>query len=604
VVLDFGIAKPLAGAFAEPFPATGGWPVGTPAYMAPEQTRPGAIDTRADVYALGALLYELVAGRAPLEPSDDLVVTFERLRDVVPEPPSEAAAAAGRPWSAPRAFLRDLDAIALKALEKAPERRYPTVSAWRADLEHALASEPIEARAPTWTYRTLCFARRERALVGALALVFGGLCVGVVGLALGLREAGRQRAVALVQREAQMEINRFLTDDLLEQASPELLGGGVPVRELVARASEGVDERFAERPLVAAAIHHTLGNVSAELGEFDRAESHLERSLELRRQAAGPDAPETVHCEVAVASLLARRQLFEQAERAMRAALARAEPILGPDDPVLWVAWNDLGVTLDGLGRHPEAIEAYERALEGRRRVLGPTDMATFATLNNLALAHDQLGDSERTLALLEHALALARAMPSVAPITLLGLENNIGATLQDLERNAAAEPHLAAAAEHARKALGEDHPATLTIRSNLAGLMADNGRPLEAMEQYADVAERQARVLGPDAYDTLNSRHGLWSSAWKAGLNEQAAGGFEELLADAERALGDHWLTAQTQASLAHALADGGHAEQALPHARAAALALTASYGADHPRTRNAAALTAELEERTPGGP
>jgi len=116
-------------------------------------------------------------------------------------------------------------------------------------------------------------------------------------------------------------------------------------------------------------------------------------------------------------------------------------------------------------------------------------------------------------------------------------------------------------------------------------------------MEQYADVVERQTRILGPDAHDTLNSRHGLWSSAWKAGRFEEAAAGFEELLADAERALGaDHWLTAQTRASLAHALADGGHAKEALVHARAAAESLAAQYGPDHPRTRNAQALATEL--------
>ncbi len=602
IVLDFGIAKPMADAFEEAFPPTGGWPVGTPAYMAPEQARAGPIDTRADVYALGALLYELVAGRPPLPPAGDLAQTFQRLRDVVPEPPSRAALAAGRTWDAPRALLRDLDAIALKALEKAPEHRYPTVAAWRADLARALACEPIDARPPSWTYRTLCFARRERALCGGLALVFGGLVVGVVGLALGLREAARQRAEALDQREAQVAINRFLTDDLLAAASPGELGGDVPVRELVRRASEGVDERFGDRPLIAAAIHHTLGDVNAELGELAQADLHVARALALRRAAAGPDAPETLHSEIAAASLLARHQRFAQAEAALDAALPRAERALG-EAPIVYAAWNDLGVALDGLGRHEEARAALERALEGRRRLLAPGDRAILATLSNLALTRGELGDSEGALALLEEVLALLRADAGASPLSLLSLENNVGATLLDLERQAEAEPHLAAAAELARTALGEDFPATLTIRANLASLQADLGKPEAAIDEYADVAERQARLLGADAPDALSTRHGLWTSVWKAGRLEDAAAGFGELAQDCARALGaEHWLTAQTRASLARALSDAGRPAEALPHARAAAASLAAAYGADSPRARTAAALAADLEARAGG--
>ena len=354
-VLDFGIAKFVGARADEMGPPTSGLPVGTPAYMAPEQTGVGVVDTRADVYALGALLYELVAGRPPIEAAGgDLLATLERVRHDVPRPASSVAGTSVR-LHAGRSFLRDLDCILAKALEKDPERRYPSVEALVDDLGRLQRCEPIAARAPSFGYRAARFAQRNRVLVGALGLASAALLLGLFGLALGLMEARRQRRAALEQMDAQAEVNRFLTEDLLGAASPERSGRDATVLDLLQRASQRIDERFAGRPLVAASIHQAVGGALGELGEFDAAERHLERALALRRASMGADSPDAVRTEITAASLLGRRERYAEARPVLEAAVTRARLFLGADAPELYTALNDLGVTLDSLGLPKDA---------------------------------------------------------------------------------------------------------------------------------------------------------------------------------------------------------------------------------------------------------
>jgi len=601
-VLDFGIAKPVPGTNLVESPPTIGLPVGTPAYMAPEQTRPGPVDTRADVYALGAILYELAAGRPPIDVSGDPLAALARLRENVPPLASRVRREQrGRETTGSlgeRAFLADLDLVLGKALEKDPDRRYASVDALLEDLRHLLACEPVAARAPTWSYRAARFARRHRVLVASAVVVVLAVAAGMAGLWSGLRETQRQKALAVEQVAAQGEAIRFLTDDLLSFAAPDQGEPDVTVRQLLDRASAKIESRLSGRPLVAAAIHHALGEAYAQLADFESAEHHLARAYDMRGATAGRDSPDTLHSEIALASLSARREKFEEAEQALRPALERARRILGPDDPAVYTALNDLGVVLLSRERSDEALSLLQEALQGRRRLLAPDDPKILDTLNNIALALDAQGKTEDALAMQLEALALARSIADTPRMTLLGMENNIGATLQDLERETEAEPHLQAAAAMAEDLLGSAHPATFTIESNVASLLADLGRFDEALERFAQVIDGQTAALGPNALDTLTSRHGYWSTVRKAGRAADAVQGFEELLADVEQHLGaDHSLAAQTEASLARALVDAGEREQALPHARIAQERLTQLYGPDHPRSVNARELLASLQ-------
>lgn len=608
-VLDFGIAKPVADVFDGDSPATSGVPLGTPAYMAPEQTGGQGVDTRADVYALGAVLYELACGRPPIDVKGDLLEAFRRIRETVPAAASRVravnTAAIGDEPASP-SLLADLDCILARTLEKDPSRRYATVSALADDLRRLLRREPIAARPATLAYRASRFAQRNRVLVAAGVAVGLALIVGMTGMALGLIEARRQRAEAEYQTQAQREINRFLTDDLLAASSPDQQGQNVTALELLHRASARVDHRLGDRPLIAAAVHHALGTAYMELGAYDDAEHHLKRAVDLRRAHSGEDAPDTVRSEIAAASLVARLQRLPEAEAALTRAVDRARRILGPDDPGLYSALNDLGVTYETMDNGKQATMVLSEALEGRTRLLGPRDPLVLVTTSNLAQAYERLGDTGRSLELQIKCLAIAESLEEPPRMTVLGLCNNIGATYQDLHRNDEAAPYLRRAAELASQWLGAESPDTLTIQANLAGLEADLGDPERGAAIYRGIVETRTRLQGPDASDTLTARYGLWNSVWKAKRCAESSAGFAALLADIDRVLGpEHWLSAQTRVSLARSLLDQGKAAEALPPAQSAAAQFLKLYGPDHARTVTAqnlvTSINARLETRAP---
>jgi tetratricopeptide (TPR) repeat protein len=374
----------------------------------------------------------------------------------------------------------------------------------------------------------------------------------------------------------------------------------VTARELLDRASAQIDARFGDRPLTAAAIHHTLGGAYAELGVLDEAESHLARAVELRRAHAGADAADTLRSEIAAASLRARRNPDARAESELRALAQRAREHLGRDEPLLYSALNDLGFVLLALDRAREAVAVLEEARVNRVRLLGPHHREELITTGNLASAHGALGDTRKSLEVLLAALEIAESMPDAQRGTLLGIANNIGATYQDLGEDAKAAPYLRRAAELAGQALGPRHPDTLTIEANVAGLEADLGEPEKAAEMFRSVVAKLEEVAGPTAESTLTARYGLANALWKAKRNDEAAAAFAELLDAVGESLGDtHWLAGQTRVSLARALLEAGRAQEALPHAELGAAQLRESLGPDHARTRGANEILAAIQQR-----
>jgi serine/threonine protein kinase len=207
-LIDFGIAKAAEGRLVDTELTLAGEVLGTLPYMAPEQLSgdPRGVDTRADVYALGVILYELLCGRLPLDVEGVGLLEASRIvREVAPVP-----------LGARDASLRgDLETIAAKALAKDRELRYRTVSEFAADVERHLEGRPILARPPSTLYHLKKFAARHKRLVAAAAVVFVLLGGAVARTFLAEREASRNYADA---KKTTLALLRFLLDDVLEQA--------------------------------------------------------------------------------------------------------------------------------------------------------------------------------------------------------------------------------------------------------------------------------------------------------------------------------------------------------------------------------------------------
>ncbi|MCB9877834.1 MAG: protein kinase [Planctomycetes bacterium] len=235
-VIDFGIAKALEGSLGDDSIHTlDGALLGTPEYMSPEQFggSAAAIDTRTDVYSLGAILYELLCDARPHDAKrlrGAAITELARIvREETPPRPStrlrerDAAArdaVSTRPWA--RNLHSDLDWVAMKALEKDPERRYASLRDFAEDLRRFLRHQPVEAGPPSGLYRMRKFARRYRIQLTAAVTVAFALTVGLFGTLWFLLESKGNEARAVQNASEATGTRLAATAALVIEQDPNL----------------------------------------------------------------------------------------------------------------------------------------------------------------------------------------------------------------------------------------------------------------------------------------------------------------------------------------------------------------------------------------------
>jgi hypothetical protein len=578
-VTDFGLAKRLEG---EAGSSQSGPIVGTPSYMPPEQAagRTREVGPAADVYALGAILYECLTGRPPFKAATPLGTVLQVLGEE-PVPPRQLQST----------MPRDLETICLKCLEKDPTKRYATATALADDLRRFQAGQPVAARPLGRWGRAAKWARRNPAVAGLLAAVAALLVLGTaVATLLAVRadanarlartqkeaaEASETKAKAN-ERKATQERDRaeqekrtadavrsFLQNDLLRQAdakaqadSLRLTGGGAEavenptIKELLDRAAQGltaekIEAKFPQQPLVQAEILHTVGDAYYSVGAYAKAIAHHQRAAALRQIHLGPDHPDTLTTldDLAGAYLAAGRTaeaiaLFGQVRDARIAKL-------GPDHPDTLTTLNNLAGAYLAAGRTAEAIALFGQVRDAFHTKLGLDHPNTLPALNNLALAYRAAGKTAEAIA-------------------LLGQVRDAQSTK-----------------------LGPDHPDTLTTQHNLAMAYRDSGKTAEAIALYEQVRDARIAKLGPDHPDTLATLDNL-ALAYRSAGNTAQAIALHERVRDARIAkLGpDHPDTLTTLHNLALAYRSAGKTAQAIALLKRVRDARIAKLGPDHPDT------------------
>ncbi len=306
-IIDFGVAKATAQPLTERtlYTELGRW-IGTPEYMSPEQAEMSGldVDTRTDVYSLGALLYELLTGTQPFAADELRSSGFDemrrRIREQEPARPSlridpegsssEAAARAAaasrgtEPGALGRELDGDLDWITMKALEKDRTRRYGSPAELAADLERHLEDRPVEASPPTLRYRLGKLIRRHRLGVAAGALAAATLMLGLIVAGFGLATA-RQEA-----RNAR-QVADFLTG-MFRSLDPGAPVAATSVRDVLDQSVARLAGRFEDQPRVRARLLLAIGRANATLGSRAEARDLLEEALALQRRHLGTDHPE------------------------------------------------------------------------------------------------------------------------------------------------------------------------------------------------------------------------------------------------------------------------------------------------------------------------
>ena len=519
-IIDFGVAKALTQKLtADTMFTRVGALIGTPEYMSPEQALSSGedIDTRTDVYSLGIIFYELLAG---VHPIDLRKVAFEeflrRLReDDPPKPstkirtqdPATSTDLARKRHTEPPALIKqmrgELDSIALKALEKDRSRRYGSPSDFALDIARYLNNEPVLAVPPSVAYRARKFARRYRvALVTACAFALVLIAAAVISIRQSIR-ANKEAAVA-------QAVNDFLQNDVLAQASASNQAGpsakpdpDLKVRTALDRAAQRITGKFDRQPEVEASIRDTIGQTYIDLGLYPEARKQLERALDLHRRVLGAENPKTLKTMSRLGRTAELQGKYAEAETLLGRALEIERRVLGPEHPDTLSTMNNLASDYYYQGKYAQAEALDSQTLEIRRRVLGPEHPDTLGSMNNLADVYGAQGKYAQAEALDSQTLEIRRRVLGPEHPGTLASMNNLAIVYYFQGKYAQAEALDSQTVEIERRVLGPEHPSTLTTMNNLAGDYYSQGKYAQAEALYSQTLEIRSPCVRPGA-----SRH------------------------------------------------------------------------------------------------
>jgi serine/threonine-protein kinase len=454
-LLDFGIARLLEAPGGDGAPAQTALTQPTqrpytPAYAAPEQVEGRALTTATDVWGLGVVLFELLAGQRPFlfDPASPRAIEQKILEEAAPRPSTVA------PEERRRRLAGDLDAVVAKALRKEPEARYATAAALATDLQRHLDGLPVEARRGATGYRVRKFVGRHRIGVGIAAVAV----VSLIGAAGAFAAQAARLSNALTRAE---EVSAFLVG--MFEESNVYTGGDpdTPARDLLAAGLARADA-LDGHPEAQAEVLIAIGKAYSQLGLHDEARPPLDRGLALLESRYGPHHLAVADAQSARADLGVEENDAPLADSLFEAALDTYRAFLGPDDVRVLHAQNGLGKTYLRLARHAE-IESLLRAVVHGPRPSGNALPEVAMSLNLYALALKNLGQLDEAVPYMEEALAIYR------------------------------------------RELGPDNPLTLTALSNLAGMYKRQGRMEEAERCYREAIAGQRRVLDDDHLVVIN---------------------------------------------------------------------------------------------------
>jgi non-specific serine/threonine protein kinase/serine/threonine-protein kinase len=541
-IIDFGIAKSIAPLSAEEtmLTQTVGL-LGTPGYMSPEQADPslGDVDTRSDVYSLGAILYALLTDASPFDfekwRKRPLVEMLRHLREDDPPSPSTvvtkpatrdalADARATQPGQLVRELRGDLDWITMKALDRERSRRYGTASELAADIERHLENQPVLARPASVGYRLRKYVARNRAAVAGVA----GLILLLAGF--GVTQAVQLRRITR-ERDRADRVAGFMTDMFKVSDPSEARGNTITAREILDRSSAQIDRSLAKDAELRARMMNVMGSVYQNLGLHSKSESLLEHALEIQRRTLGEKDPATLSSMNLLARAMALQGRYPEAETLARRTVDLSRDALGPRNAQTLKVTNTLVFILISQARLDEAETLARQNLETARAVLGldDVDMARYiATLSIIETDRTHFTEAED---LLRQALDIQTRAAGVEHPDSLRLMNNLAVIASESGNPAKAEPIQRNLVEIERRILGPEHPETLGATSNLANYISDQERYAESVPLYQQTLAVQTRLFGPTHPDTLRTMDNLANALSLLGRRAEAEKLLREIL-------------------------------------------------------------------------
>jgi len=583
-VIDFGVAKATGPQLTEQTLNTGfGAVIGTIEYMSPEQASFNQldVDTRSDIYALGVLLYELLAGTPPFDRKEleksGLLEMLRVIREQEPSKPSTtlstaeglptlAANRGTEPARLTRLVRGELDWIVMKALEKNRGRRYETASAFAADVERYLHDEPVLACPPSTWYRLGKVVRRNRGSVLAVSMVFVALLVGVIGTSLGLlraehaAERERQAKETAQRRLTQIEKTNEILGSIFMDLDPEAAENqGRPLQAVLGErldlARAQLEGEVIGDPLAVARMQMILGRSQLGLGYAEKGIRLLTKARTTFTAQSGPDHPDTLSSMNFLARGYYHAHNFDLSVALFQETFDRRKATLGPDHVDTLQSMNDLAGGYRALYKLDLAELFLKEALERRKATLGPDDLDTLESMNILALTYLDLSKLDLALPLFEATLTGRKRKLPADNLDVLQSMNNLALAYRAAGKLGLAAPLFQQTLDRVREKLDVNHPYTLKTMSNLASTYQDAGKVNLALPLYEEALRGTKAKFGPTDPLTLGIINRLGRGYIQSNQPAKAEPLLRECLALREKQAPDDWRTFDAKSLLGAAL-------------------------------------------------
>ncbi|GAA4856194.1 protein kinase domain-containing protein [Luteimonas vadosa] len=595
-LLDFGIAKLLDTADQGGDNTRTGLRAFTLHYAAPEQIRGEPVTTMTDVYSLGVVLYELLAGSKPYQLARESDAQWEEaILNVDPVRPSLALLRhaddnrTDRPTvrKRARAISGDLDNIVLKAMSKRPEQRYPSVEALAQDLGRFLRGRPVHARPMRLSYRLRKYFARHRWAVSTAVLV-----TAVLMAALGI--VGWQAQQAMRESARAQALQNFVIG-LFENAGATPAGAPLDVRRLLEAGIERGELELAQQPVAHAELFGVVARIRAGLGDYEQALALLLREAAIVGTIEDP--PPSLRLQLATdlgrtSRLLARYAECVETMRPWQALAQREERRL----PVqVSEFYSQLGRCQRASGERAAAQALFQRALAIRRDVPGAA-AAAVENLSDLASLLGDAGDTQGALDGQRRALAQLRDRVGLRHPLAIDLLRTSCSLQRELSEVRGAERDCRSALALSRALHGDQHRATIDARRQLAALLVDQGRLGEAGAEFRDTHGWLVSRLGEDHPDVALNYNSLGIVAWERGDVEEGVRDVQKAIEIWRRQDNEPRL-ASGRFNLALILHSVGRDAQARAPLVQALQQRAASYGATHPLVGDTWRLLGEVD-------
>ncbi|MEP7009653.1 MAG: serine/threonine-protein kinase [Acidobacteriota bacterium] len=504
-LLDFGIAALLD-------PTLGGADLEnatllralTPAYASPEQIRGERVTTSTDVFSLGVVLYELLVGKRPHEPSTVGGELERGYREVLLPPPSGALSKrrqAGEEADEPRAVAGDLDAIVMKALRSNVADRYRSVAALAEDLRLYLEGRPVGARPASWPYRAAKVLKRHRAASLATLMV---TLAAATGLAVHVRQLGRERDranAAALQARREAETSTRVADlvaSIFDAANPnDQTDHPLTGKEILERGAQSVETALSAEPEMRARMHVLLGGIWVQMGDLERAEKLIEPSIPDLEMRLGPNHATTAGAKGVLAILRHVQGRDTEAKALFQQALAGRRIALGSRHAKVGVLLSQYGNTLKSLGEFALAKKTFEESLSILAETFGPESGESGKAWGNYGLLLFRMDDWKGAAAATERCLAIfakvyGRESPRYAA-TLVNLAEVRGKQRRYPEALRAIQESI----QLSERIFGKGYVAETIHRNVLGWTYMDLHRPLDAKIEFEHAIEAALKRYG-----------------------------------------------------------------------------------------------------------